>query len=170
MDLRIGHGYDVHKFAEAAPPDGHLILGGVKVPHDRALLAHSDGDVVAHALCDGILGALGAGDIGQHFPDNDPKFAGIDSCLLLAKVLGLASDAGWQVGNVDLTIVAQAPRLASYIPQMRDRLAALLDVEMACANVKATTTEGLGFAGRKEGIAAYAVVLLGRAAPPVKQP
>ena len=163
MDLRIGHGYDVHKFAATQPPDGHLTLGGVQVPHDRALLAHSDGDVIVHALCDGILGALGAGDIGQHFPDDDPQFADIDSCLLLGKILALASDAGWRVGNVDLTVVAQAPRLAPYIPQMRERLASLLDVEPECANVKATTTEGLGFTGRKEGIAVYAVILLARA-------
>ena len=162
MDMRIGHGYDVHKFAAEQTPGGHLNLGGVQVPHDRILLAHSDGDVAIHALCDGILGALGAGDIGQHFPDSDPQFAEIDSCLLLARVLTLATDAGWRVGNVDLTVVAQAPRLAPYIPKMRERLASLLKVEPACANVKATTTEGLGFTGRKEGLAAHAVVLLVR--------
>ncbi|MBT8145237.1 MAG: 2-C-methyl-D-erythritol 2,4-cyclodiphosphate synthase [Gammaproteobacteria bacterium] len=158
--MRIGHGYDVHKFADAQTPGVSLALGGVQVPHDRSLLAHSDGDVVVHALCDGILGALGAGDIGQHFPDSDPAFSNIDSCLLLGRVLALASEAGWRVGNVDLTVVAQAPRLASYIPQMRERLSSLLEVEVGCANVKATTTEGLGFPGRKEGLAAHAVVLL----------
>jgi len=168
MDLRIGHGYDVHRFADQQTPDGHLTLGGVQVPHDRALLAHSDGDVVVHALCDAILGALGAGDIGQHFPDSDPQFADIDSCLLLAKVLTLASSTGWRVGNADLTVVAQTPRLARFIPSMRERLAALLKVELECANVKATTTEGLGFSGRKEGIAAYAVVLLVRGVVPDK--
>ena len=169
MDMRIGHGYDVHKFAETQTSGAHLTLGGVQVPHDRVLLAHSDGDVLVHALCDGILGALGAGDIGQHFPDNDPQFADIDSCLLLGRVLTLASEAGWRVGNVDLTVVAQAPRLAPYIPRMRQRLASLLDVEPSCTNVKATTTEGLGFTGRKEGLAAHAVVLLVRDALPEQQ-
>jgi 2-C-methyl-D-erythritol 2,4-cyclodiphosphate synthase len=169
MDLRIGHGYDVHKFAREETADAFLTLAGVQVPHDRVLLAHSDGDVAVHALCDGILGALGAGDIGQHFPDSEPAFANIDSCLLLQKVRALASEAGWRIGNVDLTIVAQAPRLAAYIPRMRERLAAELDVEQTCANVKATTEEGLGFTGRQEGIAAHAVVLLVRDASSDRQ-
>ncbi len=169
MELRIGHGYDVHKFAREETTDAFLTLGGVQVAHDHVLLAHSDGDVVVHALCDGILGALGAGDIGQHFPDSDPAFANIDSCLLLQKVLALAGEAGWRIGNVDLTVVAQAPRLAPYISRMRERLAAELDVEPSCANVKATTEEGLGFTGRREGIAAHAVVLLVRDASPASQ-
>lgn len=162
MDFRIGHGYDVHKFGERNTVDGQLTLGGVQVPYVRPLVAHSDGDVVVHALCDAILGALGAGDIGQHFPDQDPQYADIDSCLLLGEVLTMAHAAGWRIGNADLTVVAQAPRLAPYIPAMRERLARLLAVELACANVKATTTEKLGFTGREEGIAAHAVVLLVR--------
>ena len=160
MAFRIGHGYDVHKFADTLMPECRLVLGGVQVPHNRALLAHSDGDVIVHALCDAILGALGAGDIGQHFPDDDPLFKNIDSCLLLERVLSLAVEAGWRIGNADLTVVAQAPRLAPYIGQLRERLAELLEVDQCCCNIKATTTEGLGFSGRKEGIAAHAVVLL----------
>jgi len=165
MEVRIGHGYDVHRFSEETSAGAFLTLGGVQVPHDHVLLAHSDGDVVVHALCDGILGALGAGDIGQHFPDSDPAYAGIDSCMLLRKVLALAIDAGWRIGNVDLSIVAEAPRLASFVPRMRERLAGELDVDLACANVKATTEEGLWFTWRQEGIAAHAVVLLVRDPP-----
>ena len=163
MEIRIGHGYDVHRFADDSEESVSLTLGGVQVPHDRPLLAHSDGDVIVHALCDAILGAMGAGDIGQHFPDTDPRFSGIDSCLLLQQVLDRAREAGWRVVNGDMTVVAQAPRLASYITQMRERLAGLLGVDVSCLNIKATTTEGLGFPGRKEGLASHAVVLLSRA-------
>jgi 2-C-methyl-D-erythritol 2,4-cyclodiphosphate synthase len=164
MEYRIGHGYDVHRFADAEAEGSArgLVLGGVPVPHDRTLLAHSDGDVLIHALCDAILGASGAGDIGQHFPDSDPSYANIDSSLLLSEVVAKAGAAGWRVGNGDLTVVAQAPKLAPFIPAMRERLAALLKVENSCLNIKATTTEGLGFAGRREGIACHAVVLLTR--------
>ncbi|MCB1672159.1 MAG: 2-C-methyl-D-erythritol 2,4-cyclodiphosphate synthase [Gammaproteobacteria bacterium] len=160
MKLRIGHGFDVHRFADAPVSGCELTLGGVRVPHDRPLLAHSDGDVIVHALCDAILGALGAGDIGHHFPDHDPRFKDADSCELLQSVLDRARSGYWKVVNADLTVVAQAPRLAPYVPAMRDRLAGLLEVDQGCLNIKATTTEGLGFAGRREGLAAHAVVLL----------
>ena len=160
MDLRIGHGYDVHKFADVQEPGCTLTLGGVKVPHDRPLLAHSDGDVVIHALCDAILGAIGAGDIGQHFPDTDPNFENIDSCLLLQSVINKAHEVGFRLVNADLTVVAEAPRLAPHVNNMRDRLASIVGVAPSCLNVKATTTEGLGFPGRREGLATHAVVLL----------
>ena len=159
--MRIGHGYDVHRFG----PGDKLVLGGVEIPHDRGLEAHSDGDVLIHAVCDALLGAIGQGDIGRHFPDTDPANAGIDSRVLLRRVFGLVQGDGWALGNLDVTLVAQAPRIAPYIARMRDNLAADLSASPAQVNVKATTTEKLGFTGRGEGIAAHAVVLL-QPAPP----
>ncbi|GAB4359385.1 MAG: 2-C-methyl-D-erythritol 2,4-cyclodiphosphate synthase [Gammaproteobacteria bacterium] len=154
--MRIGHGYDAHRFGEG---EG-VVLGGVTIPHDRSLVAHSDGDVLIHALCDALLGAAGQGDIGRLFPDSDSAYSGIDSRILLRKVIGRLREAGWRVANVDATIVAQAPRLASHIEAMRDNLASDLGVGGDRVNIKATTTEGMGFTGRGEGIAAHAVVLL----------
>jgi 2-C-methyl-D-erythritol 2,4-cyclodiphosphate synthase len=159
MDIRIGHGFDVHAFADGR----RLVLGGVEIVHARGLAGHSDADVLIHALCDDVLGAAGLGDIGRHFPDTDERYRGADSSELLRAVLEKAADAGWQVGNADMTIVAQAPKLAPYIERMREHLALLCRVPVAQLNVKATTTERLGFAGREEGIAAHAVVLLVRA-------
>lgn len=159
--MRIGHGYDVHRFG----PGDKLVLGGVDIPHDRGLVAHSDGDVLIHAVCDALLGAVGQGDIGQHFPDTDPANADIDSRVLLSRVVLMVRDAGWALANLDVTLVAQAPRMAPYIGRMRENLAADLSVAPAQVNVKATTTEKLGFTGREEGIAAHAVVLLQPAAP-----
>jgi 2-C-methyl-D-erythritol 2,4-cyclodiphosphate synthase len=158
--MRIGHGYDVHRFGAGQ----ELVLGGVRIPYERGLEAHSDGDVLIHAVCDGLLGALGQGDIGQHFPDTDPANADIDSRLLLRRVVQLARDAGWELANMDATLILQAPRMAPHIAAMRENLAAELGAGVAQVNVKATTTEKLGFAGREEGIAAHAVVLL-QAAP-----
>jgi 2-C-methyl-D-erythritol 2,4-cyclodiphosphate synthase len=154
--MRIGHGYDVHRFG----PGDALVLGGVTIAHDHGLVAHSDGDVLIHAVCDALLGALGEGDIGQHFPDTDPANAGIDSRLLLRRVVDLMHRAGWVLGNLDATVVAQAPRMAPHISAMRNNLAADLASAVAQVNVKATTTETLGFTGRREGIAVHAVVLL----------
>lgn len=154
--MRIGHGYDVHRFG----PGDALVLGGVTIPHEHGLVAHSDGDVLIHAVCDALLGALGEGDIGRHFPDTDPANLGIDSRLLLRRVVDLMHRAGWVLGNLDATIVAQAPRMAPHISAMRDNLAADLAAAVAQVNVKATTTETLGFTGRGEGIAVHAVVLL----------
>lgn len=154
--MRIGHGYDVHRFG----PGNFLVLGGVRIPHHHSLVAHSDGDVVIHAVCDALLGALGQGDIGQHFPDTDAVNAGIDSRLLLRRVVQMADQAGWALGNLDVTIVAQAPRMAPHIAGMRENLADDLAAAVSQVNVKATTTETLGFTGREEGIAVHAVVLL----------
>lgn len=154
--MRIGHGYDVHRFCQG----DSVTLGGVTISHQQGLDAHSDGDVLIHALCDALLGAIAAGDIGRHFPDTDPDNAGIDSRILLRRVFELVQRAGWQVANLDATLVAQAPKLAPHIPAMCDNLAADLSLLPERVNVKATTTEGLGFAGREEGIAAHAVVLL----------
>ncbi len=154
--MRVGHGYDVHRFG----PGDTLVLGGVHIPHDRCLVAHSDGDVVIHAVCDALLGALGQGDIGQHFPDTDAANAGIDSRLLLRRVMQWVLQAGWVLGNLDATIIAQAPRMAPHIASMRENLAADMATSVAQVNVKATTTEKLGFTGRQEGIAVHAVVLL----------
>jgi 2-C-methyl-D-erythritol 2,4-cyclodiphosphate synthase len=154
--MRIGNGYDVHKLVAGRK----LILGGVDVPHTKGLLGHSDADVLLHALSDAILGAIGEGDIGRHFPDTDPAYKGADSVKLLRHVMALADAKGFRIGNVDTTIVAQRPKLASYIPQMRINIARALSTEEERVNVKATTTEELGFAGRGEGIAAYAVALL----------
>ena len=154
--MRIGHGYDVHRLVEGRK----LILGGVDIPYEKGLLGHSDADVLLHALSDAILGAIGEGDIGRHFPDTDPKYKGADSLKLLAHVMDLALDKGFVLGNVDATIVAQRPKLALHIPRMRENIAAALRAEPELVNVKATTTEELGFAGRGEGIAAYAVALM----------
>ena len=154
--MRIGHGYDVHRFCEGA----FITLGGVQIPHKFGLLAHSDGDVLLHALCDALLGAAALGDIGRHFPDTDPAFKGADSRVLLRHVLGLIQVKGYGVGNVDATIVAQAPKMAPHIEAMRALIAADLEVQLDQVNVKATTTEKLGFTGREEGIAVHAVALL----------
>jgi len=154
--MRIGHGYDAHRFAEGRL----LVLGGVQIDHPRGLAAHSDGDVVIHAVCDALLGAAALGDIGRHFPDSSAEFAGIDSRVLLRRVVALVQRQRLGLGNLDVTIVAQAPRLAGHMPAMRDNLAADLGAPPARVNVKATTTEGMGFTGRAEGIAAHAVVLL----------
>jgi 2-C-methyl-D-erythritol 2,4-cyclodiphosphate synthase len=156
MTLRIGHGYDVHAFTRG----DHLVLGGVRIPHAKAFKAHSDGDVLIHALCDALLGAAALGDIGRHFPDSDAQYQGIDSRRLLRHVVALLRGHGWRVGNVDATIVAQAPKMAPHIEAMRANMAQDLEVAVGQVNVKATTTEHLGFAGREEGIAAHAVVLL----------
>lgn len=154
--MRIGHGYDVHKFGG----DGPLTLGGIQVPYEQGLLAHSDGDVILHAVADALLGAVALGDIGQHFPDTDAQYAGADSGQLLQHVYQLVQQQGFELGNLDVTVVAQAPKLAPHIVAMRERIAALLAAEVTHINVKATTTEKLGFVGRKEGIACHAVVLL----------
>ena len=154
--MRIGHGYDVHAFTDG----GHIVLGGVKIPHTHAFKAHSDGDVLLHAICDALLGALALGDIGQHFPDTSAAYENIDSRILLRHVYGLVREQGYVIGNLDSTIIAQAPKMASHILAMRENLAADFACDVGQINVKATTTEKLGFAGRKEGIAAHAVVLL----------
>lgn len=157
--MRIGHGYDVHRFAENRP----LIIGGVSIPHSHGLEAHSDGDVLIHAICDALLGAAGLWDIGHHFPDTDAAFKDIDSRVLLRRVISDLSKLGWAVNNIDSTVIAQAPKLAPFIPQMRALLASDLNISEVDLNIKATTTEKLGFAGRQEGIAAHAVVLLKKA-------
>jgi 2-C-methyl-D-erythritol 2,4-cyclodiphosphate synthase len=154
--MRIGHGYDVHRFGSGDV----VVLGGVQIAHDQGLVAHSDGDVLIHAVCDALLGAIGQGDIGQHFPDTDPANRGIDSRVLLRQVMQLVHRAGWVLGNLDATLIAQAPRMAPHIKAMQENLAADMASTAPQVNVKATTTEGLGFAGRQEGIAAHAVVLL----------
>ena len=156
--LRIGHGYDVHRLVEGR----RLILGGVEVPHTLGLLGHSDADVLTHAVMDALLGAAGLGDIGRHFPDTDPAYAGADSLKLLDHVVELLGARGWQVGNVDATILAQRPKLAPYLEQMRENLAARMKAALEQVNVKATTEEKLGFTGAEEGIAAPAVCLLER--------
>ncbi|WP_273819443.1 MULTISPECIES: 2-C-methyl-D-erythritol 2,4-cyclodiphosphate synthase [Pseudomonas] len=157
--MRIGHGYDVHRFAEGE----FITLGGVRIAHHRGLLAHSDGDVLLHALSDALLGAAALGDIGKHFPDTDPTYKGADSRVLLRHVMSLLKERGWRVGNVDNTIVAQAPKMAPHIESMRALIAEDLEVELDQVNVKATTTEKLGFTGREEGIAVHSVALLLRA-------
>ncbi|MBT4832207.1 MAG: 2-C-methyl-D-erythritol 2,4-cyclodiphosphate synthase [Porticoccaceae bacterium] len=154
--MRIGHGYDVHAFGEG---DG-LVLGGVKIPYQRAFIAHSDGDVLIHALIDSLLGAMALGDIGQHFPDTDPAYAGCDSRTLLVAVAAIMKDQGYQLGNADISIIAQHPKMAPHLQAMRDNLAADLSCDIGQINIKATTTEKLGFAGRGEGIACHAVALL----------
>jgi 2-C-methyl-D-erythritol 2,4-cyclodiphosphate synthase len=154
--MRIGHGYDVHAFAT----DRKLILGGVEIAHPRGLAGHSDADVLLHAVCDALLGAAALGDIGRHFPDSDPSYRGIDSRKLLRHVVALLDERGWRVGNVDATLIAQAPKMAPHIEAMRGNLAADLGIGIEAVNVKATTTEHLGFAGREEGIAAEAVCLI----------
>ena len=159
MGIRIGQGFDVHAFAE----NRKLIIGGVEILHERGLLGHSDADVLLHAICDALLGAAGLGDIGRHYPDNDAQFKDIDSRELLRDVADQLESLGWLVGNVDATIIAQAPKMSPHIPDMEANIAADLDVELGQVNIKATTTERLGFTGRGEGIAAQAVCLLVRA-------
>ena len=154
--MRIGFGYDVHRFAE----NRDLWLGGIKIPHSKGLLGHSDADVLIHAICDALLGAAALGDIGKHFPDTDPEYKGIDSKILLSETARLITNAGYKIANIDSTIAMQAPKIASYIEQMRITLSSLLQIETGQVSVKATTTEKLGFEGREEGVSAYAVVLL----------
>jgi len=154
--MRIGHGYDVHQLVAGRD----LILGGVRIPHAKGLLGHSDADVLLHAICDACLGAAGLGDLGRHFPDTDPRYKDIDSRQLLRHVEALLDDSGWRLENVDSTIIAQTPKLAPHIPTMVANIAADLGISTDCVNVKATTTEKLGFVGREEGIAAHAVVLI----------
>lgn len=162
MSIRIGQGFDVHAFTEG----DHVMLGGVAIPHDQGLRAHSDGDVALHALSDALLGALALGDIGHYFPDTDPQWKGADSGKLLAAIYQDVTAAGWQLGNADLTVICQTPKLAPHIGAMRQRIADLLGCSAAQISVKATTTEKLGFTGRKEGIAVQAVVLLVATAGP----
>ena len=154
--MRIGHGYDAHRFCEG----DCLVLGGVRIPFDRTFLAHSDGDVLVHALIDALFGAAGEGDIGAHFPPSDERYRGIDSCLLLAEARDIVKSLGFRVEYADMTIVAQKPKLAAYLPAMRERIAAVLEIPAVRVNVKATTEEKMGFTGREEGIAAHAVCLL----------
>lgn len=156
MKLRVGHGYDVHKLVE----DRKLIIGGVEIPHSKGLLGHSDADVLAHAICDALLGAAALGDIGKHFPDNDDRYKDVDSLVLLEKVCELIRNKGYEISNVDSTILAQAPKLRPYIDEMRSKLAQAMQLDIDEVSVKATTEEKLGFTGREEGIAAHAVVLL----------
>lgn len=155
--MRIGHGYDAHTFIEGRP----LILGGVAIPYEKGLKAHSDGDAVIHALCDALLGAAALGDIGSYFPDSDSKFENIDSRILLKKVMDLLNSEKYTVINADITVLAQSPKLSPYINDMRKNLASDMKIDIDNINIKATTTEGMGFVGRKEGIAVYAVTLLG---------
>ena len=154
--MRIGHGFDVHAFTEG----DFIVLGGVKIPHHFSFKAHSDGDVLLHALCDAFLGAISQGDIGRHFPDDDPLYKNIDSCILLKKVYEKVLAAGYQLENADVTVIAQAPKLAKHIDAMCEKISSELNLNKNLINIKATTTEGLGFTGREEGIAVNAVVLL----------
>lgn len=156
MKIKVGMGYDVHQFAEGR----ELWLGGIQIPHTHGLLGHSDADVLIHAICDALLGAAGLRDIGYHFPDTSAEFAGIDSKILLSRVVASLKERGWHVGNIDATVCAQAPKLNPHIPAMQKTLADVLQIDTADVNIKATTTEHLGFVGRKEGIAAYAVALI----------
>ena len=156
MEFRVGNGYDVHQLAPGLP----LVLGGVQVPHTKGCVAHSDGDVLIHALCDALLGALALGDIGQHFPDTSDEFAGIDSKILLRRVVAMIRERGWEIVNVDNTLLAQKPKIAPFVPQMRQTLADVMGIPVERVAVKATTTERLGFVGREEGVAAYATCLL----------
>ena len=157
--IRIGHGYDAHRFSAESDNIG-IIIGGVKIPHSHTLLAHSDGDVLIHALCDALLGSLALGDIGKHFPDTSSEFKNIDSRILLRKVMQSVFNAQYQIANVDMTIIAQAPKMSPYIEAMRLCLCEDLKIELSQLNIKATTTEKMGFTGRKEGIAAHAVVCI----------
>ena len=154
--MRIGHGYDVHRFA----PDRELILGGVKIPFELGLLGHSDADVLLHAVSDALLGAAALGDIGKYFPDTDPQYCGADSSLLLKKVVQMVRAAGCRISNVDVTVLAQKPKLSGYIPQIRENLAGMLEIDLSRVSVKATTEEGLGFTGNMEGMACHSVCLL----------
>jgi 2-C-methyl-D-erythritol 2,4-cyclodiphosphate synthase len=155
-DLRVGLGYDAHRLVKGRP----LILGGVEIPHHLGLSGHSDADVLTHAIGDALLGAVGAGDLGRHFPDTDPVYKGISSLVLLERIMAVVRERGYRPVNVDATLVAQAPRLAPYLPRMIERLAPILGLPPGDVNLKATTTEQMGFAGREEGIASYAVVLV----------
>jgi 2-C-methyl-D-erythritol 2,4-cyclodiphosphate synthase len=159
MNIRIGQGYDVHAFGDG----DHVMLGGVRVPHERGVLAHSDGDVVLHALCDAMLGALALGDIGVHFPPSDPQWRGADSRAFVRHCDALIRERGWRVGNADVTVVCERPKVGPHAPAMRERIAEDLGIELDAISVKATTSEKLGFTGRSEGIAAMAVCLLVRA-------
>jgi 2-C-methyl-D-erythritol 2,4-cyclodiphosphate synthase len=154
--IRIGHGFDAHRFGSG----DHVVLGGVRIPHDRGVVAHSDGDVLIHALCDALLGAAALGDIGHHFPDSDPQYRGADSRELLRRVVKLLHERSLTVVNVDLTLIAEAPRVAPYIADMQQHLARDLSLDEAAVNIKATTTEGMGWIGRGEGLAAHAVTLV----------
>lgn len=156
--FRTGHGYDVHRFGEG----NYIMLGGVKIPFHHGFIAHSDGDVLIHSLCDALLGSIAAGDIGYHFPDTDDKYKNIDSAVLLEQTARLISKDDYSIGNIDITIVAQAPRMSPYIQSMRQRLAGILHIADSQINIKATTTEKLGFTGREEGIAVHTVVLVYR--------
>jgi 2-C-methyl-D-erythritol 2,4-cyclodiphosphate synthase len=159
--IRIGHGYDVHRLVTERP----LILGGVTIPHSLGLLGHSDADVLLHAICDAVLGALAEGDIGRHFPDTDPAYRGISSIKLLREVMALADAKGYEIGNLDATVIAQRPKLAPYIRAMVENIAQACNADIERVNIKATTTEQLGFEGRGEGISAHAVVLLQKHEP-----
>lgn len=154
--IRIGHGFDVHRFAEG----DHVVLGGVKIPHKQGLDAHSDGDVLIHAICDALLGAIAGGDIGRHFPDTDPQYKNIDSCVLLEKVYLQVLKQDYHLANLDVTVIAQTPALSSHIPSMCKRIAEIMGVSNNQINIKATTTERLGYIGREEGIAAHSVVIV----------
>lgn len=156
MKMRVGHGYDVHRFGGGDA----VTLGGVRIPHDKGVIAHSDGDVALHALCDALLGALALGDIGKHFPDTDPAYKNADSAGLLKRVYALVRERGFSLQNADITVVAERPRLAPHIPKMQQIIAKVLDTGIDIISIKATTSEKIGFIGREEGIAAYAVVLL----------
>ena len=158
MDIRVGNGYDVHALGQGL----RLVLAGVEIPHTHGCIAHSDGDVAIHSLCDAMLGALALGDIGKHFPDNNNEFKGIDSTILLEHVCRLVNQRGYRLINADITIAMQSPKLAEYIPAMRERIAQVCGVESDRISVKATTTEKLGFVGRREGVEVYSVVLIGR--------
>lgn len=156
VDMRVGHGYDVHRLTEGRK----LILGGVEIPHEKGLLGHSDADVLVHAVMDALLGALALGDIGKHFPDTSADYLNADSCMLAEQVAALIRKEGWSIGNIDATVLAQAPKLAPYISQMRERVARALSISTDRVSIKATTEEKLGFTGEKLGIAAHAVCLL----------
>jgi 2-C-methyl-D-erythritol 2,4-cyclodiphosphate synthase len=158
FEFRVGQGLDVHAFG----PGDHVVLGGVRIPHEFGLAAHSDGDVALHALCDALLGAAGLGDIGQHFPPGDDRWRGADSRDLLARVRDLVGARGWRAVNADITVVCEAPRLARFVPAMREAIGEILELSTDAVSVKATTTEGLGFCGREEGVSALAVALLRR--------
>lgn len=157
-DFRIGHGYDVHKLV----PDRKLILGGVSIPHETGLLGHSDADVLLHAVMDAVFGAMGEGDIGKHFPDTDESYKDISSMLLAEKCACVMQKSGYSIGNIDVTVIAQRPKLAPYIEEMRKNVAKAFITDISRVNIKATTEEGLGFTGRKEGISTHAVVLIKR--------
>lgn len=155
-EIRIGHGFDVHRFTKG----DHVMLGGIEIPHNKGLAAHSDGDVVIHAVCDALLGAIAAGDIGRHFPDTDSRYKNIDSCVLLEKTYQQVLQQGYSLGNIDVTVIAQAPVLAKHIPSMCKRLAEVMKVSDNQINIKATTTELLGYIGREEGIAVHSVAIV----------